>query len=91
MLIQSSKLSVGVPLIECASSKPQWAKTCGWWEVERLPTPFSPRSTGLYSKTPSIIGSGIPLFNGPFEHVKFQPVDQTLLSSGVRVLVYDRV
>lgn len=37
-----------------------------------------------------IIGSGIPIFNGPFEPHMFQPVAETLLDSGVRVLVYDR-
>ncbi|WP_258142497.1 dihydrofolate reductase family protein [Arthrobacter sp. MYb227] len=38
----------------------------------------------------SIIGSGIPLFNGPFQPHMFQPVAETLLDSGVRVLTYDR-
>jgi dihydrofolate reductase len=37
-----------------------------------------------------IIGSGIPLFNGPFKPFKFDPSDETLLSSGVRILTYDR-
>ena len=39
----------------------------------------------------SIIGSGIPLFSGPFQSHMFQPVDETLLDSGMRVLTYDRV
>ncbi|MDJ0317361.1 dihydrofolate reductase family protein [Arthrobacter antibioticus] len=38
----------------------------------------------------SVIGSGIPLFNGPFQSHMFQPVDETLLDSGIRVLTYDR-
>lgn len=38
----------------------------------------------------SIIGSGIPLFNGPFQPHMFAPVDETLLDSGMRVLTYDR-
>ncbi|WP_104089906.1 dihydrofolate reductase family protein [Arthrobacter sp. GMC3] len=38
----------------------------------------------------SVIGSGIPLFNGPFQSHMFQPVEETLLDSGVRVLTYDR-
>lgn len=38
----------------------------------------------------SVIGSGIPLFNGPFQSHMFQPVDATLLDSGMRVLTYDR-
>ncbi|MBD5784831.1 dihydrofolate reductase family protein [Cellulosimicrobium terreum] len=39
----------------------------------------------------SVIGSGIPLFDGPFHPQMFRPVDETLLESGVRVLTYDRV
>lgn len=38
----------------------------------------------------SVIGSGIPLFDGPFQPVMFEPVDETLLESGVRVLTFDR-
>lgn len=38
----------------------------------------------------SIIGSGIPLFSGPFQPHMFKPVDETLLDSGLRVLTYDR-
>lgn len=38
----------------------------------------------------SVIGSGIPLFDGPFQPHMFQPVGETLLESGVRVLTYDR-
>lgn len=39
---------------------------------------------------PSIIGAGIPLFNGPFQFGAFQPTDELILASGVRVLTYDR-
>ena len=39
----------------------------------------------------SIIGTGIPLFNGPFQPQMFKPVDERLLDSGVRILTYDRV
>ncbi|WP_309105974.1 dihydrofolate reductase family protein [Arthrobacter sp.] len=39
----------------------------------------------------SVIGSGIPLFDGPFQPHMFRPVDETLLDSGLRVLTYDRV
>ena len=38
----------------------------------------------------SVIGAGIPLFNGPFQSHLFRPVDETLLDSGMRVLTYDR-
>ena len=38
----------------------------------------------------SVIGSGIPLFAGPFQPHLFRPVDETLLESGLRVLTYDR-
>lgn len=38
----------------------------------------------------SVIGSGIPMFNGPFQSHMFQPVDDTLLDTGMRVLTYDR-
>lgn len=38
----------------------------------------------------SIIGSGVPLFNGPFQPHMFQPAAETLLESGLRVLSYDR-
>ncbi|ASN39389.1 deaminase [Arthrobacter sp. 7749] len=38
----------------------------------------------------SIIGSGIPLFSGPFQAHMFQAVHEKLLESGMRVLTYDR-
>jgi dihydrofolate reductase len=39
---------------------------------------------------PSIIGNGIPLFNGPFEAHLFRPVSEHTLDRGVRVVTYDR-
>lgn len=38
----------------------------------------------------SVIGSGIPLFNGPFQPHMFRPVEEILLDSGLRILTYDR-
>lgn len=38
----------------------------------------------------SVIGSGIPLFDGPFDSHLFRPVDETLLESGLRIVTYDR-
>ncbi|UYQ78707.1 dihydrofolate reductase family protein [Glutamicibacter sp. JL.03c] len=45
----------------------------------------------VLKQNPSIIGSGIPLFDGPFHSQMFRPVDQAMLDSGIRVLTYDRV
>jgi len=39
---------------------------------------------------PSIIGSGIPLFAGPFAPYTFHPVAEVPLAGGVRVVTYDR-
>ena len=44
----------------------------------------------VLKQNPSIIGSGIPLFDGPFNVQMFRPVDQVMLDSGIRVLTYDR-
>lgn len=38
----------------------------------------------------SVIGSGVPLFDGAFQPHLFRPVDDVLLESGLRVLTYDR-
>jgi len=38
----------------------------------------------------SIIGSGIPLFNGPFHFQPFRLADELTLGSGLRVLTFDR-
>ena len=40
---------------------------------------------------PSVIGTGIPLFSGPFTLARFLPTAQQQLASGVLVLTYDRV
>jgi dihydrofolate reductase len=39
----------------------------------------------------SVIGSGVPLFDGPFAPHLFRPTDVRALGSGVRVLTLDRV
>lgn len=44
----------------------------------------------VLKQNPSIIGSGVPLFDGPFAVNVFRPVDEVLLDGGVRVLTYDR-
>jgi dihydrofolate reductase len=38
----------------------------------------------------SVIGSGIPLFNGPFQPQQFRPTDLRQLDSGIRILSFDR-
>ncbi len=49
-------------------------------EVDRL----------VLKQNPSIIGSGVPLFDGPFAPSLFRPVDSVDLAGGVRVVTYDR-
>lgn len=44
----------------------------------------------ILKQNPSIIGSGVPLFDGPFAPNLFTPADAVLLPGGVRVLTYDR-
>ncbi|NKY39260.1 dihydrofolate reductase family protein [Cellulomonas septica] len=44
----------------------------------------------VLKQNPSVIGSGVPLFNGPFGPHLFRPVDEVRLDNGVRVLTYDR-
>jgi dihydrofolate reductase len=39
----------------------------------------------------SVIGSGIPMFDGPFEAHLFRPTDLLQLDSGVRILTFDRL
>lgn len=39
---------------------------------------------------PSVIGSGIPLFNGPFQPCRFRPAGLRELDSGVRILSFER-
>jgi dihydrofolate reductase len=38
----------------------------------------------------AVIGSGIPMFDGPFEPRQFRPTDLRQLGSGVRILTFDR-
>jgi dihydrofolate reductase len=38
----------------------------------------------------AVIGSGIPMFDGPFEPQLFRPTDLRPLDSGVRILTFDR-
>lgn len=38
----------------------------------------------------SVIGSGIPMFDGPFEPHLFRPTETRQLDSGVRILSFDR-
>jgi dihydrofolate reductase len=38
----------------------------------------------------SVIGSGIPMFNGPFQPERFDPTDERRLESGVRIRTFDR-
>lgn len=40
---------------------------------------------------PSVIGAGIPLFDGPFTMGAFRPTDHLRLDSGILVITYDRV
>jgi dihydrofolate reductase len=39
----------------------------------------------------SVIGSGLPMFDGPFETHLFRPTDTRQLNSGVRVLSFDQL
>lgn len=39
----------------------------------------------------SVIGSGIPMFDGPFETHFFRPAELRQLDSGVRILSFDRL
>ena len=45
----------------------------------------------VLKQNPFVIGSGVPLVDGPFTSNHFHPVHEVLLDSGVRVLTYDRV
>lgn len=44
----------------------------------------------IIKQNPAVIGSGIPMFDGPFEPTMFKAVDAQLLESGVRVVTLDR-
>jgi dihydrofolate reductase len=45
----------------------------------------------ILKQFPAVIGSGIPMFHGPFEAHMFRPSDLRELDSGVRILTLDRV
>lgn len=44
----------------------------------------------VIKQNPAVIGSGVPMFDGPFEPTMFRTVDALLLDSGVRVVTLDR-
>jgi dihydrofolate reductase len=44
----------------------------------------------ILKQHPSAIGSGVPMFNGPFEPHLFRPTEARQLDSGVRVLTFER-
>lgn len=44
----------------------------------------------ILKQNPSVIGQGIPLFNGPFTTHLFKPTETVELPGGVRVLTLDR-
>jgi dihydrofolate reductase len=44
----------------------------------------------ILKQHPAVMGSGIPMFNGPFNPQTFRPADMRQLDSGVRVLTFDR-
>jgi dihydrofolate reductase len=44
----------------------------------------------ILKQNPSVIGSGIPMFNGPFQPQSFRPTEACDLDSGVRILTFDR-
>jgi dihydrofolate reductase len=45
----------------------------------------------ILKQQPSVIGSGIPLFDGPFQEQRFRPTDLRQLDSGIRILDFDRL
>lgn len=44
----------------------------------------------VLKQSPSVIGAGVPLFDGPFAPYLFQAASDVLLDGGVRVVTYDR-
>lgn len=44
----------------------------------------------VLKQNPFVIGSGVPLVDGPFTSNHFHPIDEVRLERGVRVLTYDR-
>jgi dihydrofolate reductase len=45
----------------------------------------------IIKQNPSVIGSGIPVFDGPFQPQSFRPTDLRQLDSGIRILSFDRL
>jgi dihydrofolate reductase len=45
----------------------------------------------ILKQNASVIGSGIPMFDGPFQVQLFRPTELRQLESGVRILSFDRV
>jgi dihydrofolate reductase len=45
----------------------------------------------ILKQNPAVIGSGIPMFDGPFEPQLFRPTDLRQLDSGIRILSFDRL
>jgi dihydrofolate reductase len=44
----------------------------------------------ILKQQPAVIGSGIPMFSGPFQPHLFRPTEARELGSGVRILTFDR-
>lgn len=44
----------------------------------------------ILKQNPAVIGTGIPMFDGPFQPRLFRPTDLLQLDSGVRILTFDR-
>jgi dihydrofolate reductase len=45
----------------------------------------------ILKQNPSVLGSGIPMFDGPFQPYLFRPTDLRQLDSGIRILTFDRL
>jgi dihydrofolate reductase len=45
----------------------------------------------ILKQNPSVIGSGIPMFDGPFQPHLFRPIDVRQLDCGIRILTFDRL
>ena len=80
-----------MPSTGFARSRLRGARTSGWLAAASSPITFFPEIDRLVIKqNPAAIGSGIPMFDGPFEPTIFTPVGALLLDSGVRVVTLDR-
>jgi dihydrofolate reductase len=45
----------------------------------------------ILKQNTSVIGSGIPMFDGPFQPHLFEPTELRQLGSGIRILTFDRL